>query len=228
VKLQPPHARVVVLFLTAVIIGSSARAERPMIVDDASTLEYRSAKIELGWARESTLSTFTGGFGYGFLDSVEADISFGRSRNGGIEPHESASLAGAEIKWIPLVGEGGLSTGLKYVYGRVDRTSGLDTHGMLALASWTFEAGPVASVNLGRSWSHVDADYRGSNFWGIGLDWPLADALHVTAEVFGTQHFGPDKALGIRFEIVEGLKLSGAIGMGNDRNFANAGLCWEF
>jgi hypothetical protein len=32
----------------------------------------------------------------------------------------------------------------------------------------------------------------------------------------------------LRYELAEGLKVSGAIGRGNRRNIANIGVAWEF
>ena len=50
----------------------------------------------------------------------------------------------------------------------------------------------------------------------------------MTAEVFGQEHAGPDKALGLRYEVAPGLKLSAAMGRGNERNFGRLGMAWEF
>jgi len=50
----------------------------------------------------------------------------------------------------------------------------------------------------------------------------------LTAEVFGEEGSGPDKALGLRYEVIEGFKISGAIGRGNERGFGQIGFAWEF
>ena len=52
--------------------------------------------------------------------------------------------------------------------------------------------------------------------------------LKLTTEVFGEEHSRPDKAIGLRYEIVAGLKLYGSVGRGNDRSFGNIGVAWEF
>jgi hypothetical protein len=39
---------------------------------------------------------------------------------------------------------------------------------------------------------------------------------------------GPDKAIGLRYELFEGFKVSAAVGRGNDRGFGQAGFAWEF
>jgi hypothetical protein len=56
----------------------------------------------------------------------------------------------------------------------------------------------------------------------------MTEAFHFTVETYGAQHSGPDRAIGLRYQIVEGLKMSGAVGRGNARTFANAGVAWEF
>lgn len=64
--------------------------------------------------------------------------------------------------------------------------------------------------------------------WGLGFDQPLSETVQLTLEVFGAEHSGPDKAIGLRWEVADGLKLSAAAGHGNSRSFANAGAAWEF
>jgi len=38
----------------------------------------------------------------------------------------------------------------------------------------------------------------------------------------------PHFAIGLRHEIIDGLKAYGAVGRGNDRSFGNIGFAWEF
>ena len=66
------------------------------------------------------------------------------------------------------------------------------------------------------------------NFWGVGLDLPLTEQLDFVVETFGAEHSGPDRQVGLRYTIAEGVKVSGAVGRGNDRNIANVGVAWEF
>lgn len=66
------------------------------------------------------------------------------------------------------------------------------------------------------------------NFWGVGLDVPLGGQLDFVVETFGAEHSGPDRQVGLRYTIAEGVKVSGAVGRGNDRNLANVGVAWEF
>ena len=83
-------------------------------------------------------------------------------------------------------------------------------------------------LNVGREFERADGATAAANTWGVGLDWPLAAQLALTLETYGDEHARPDRAIGLRYEVVEGLKLSGAIGRGNDRSFANLGVAWEF
>jgi len=46
--------------------------------------------------------------------------------------------------------------------------------------------------------------------------------------VYGEQRLRPDKAMGLRYEIAEGLKVSVAAGRGNGRTFGQVGMAWEF
>lgn len=64
--------------------------------------------------------------------------------------------------------------------------------------------------------------------WGIGADFPIASRWQLTVETFGAQGSGPDRQVGVRYELAEGLKLSAAVGRGNHRPLANVGIAWEF
>ena len=202
-------------------------AERPMAVDDAGTLERGGAKVEFGWSRDDSLKGFEGAVGYGPIDNVEVELSFGRAKDRDESPDVTVRGVGAAVKWVPLQQEAGLSAGLKYEYGR-ERVTGEGTaraNALAGLATWAFEAGPRVHLNLGREWVRGDGH---TDFWGIGADFPLTGQLQFTIETFGQEHAGPDRQVGLRYEIFEGFKVSGAVGRGNDRNIANVGVAWEF
>lgn len=140
-------------------------AERPMAVDDAGTLERGGAKLEFGWSRDDALKGFEGAVGYGPIDNVEVELSFGRAKDRDESPDVTVRGVGAALKWVPLQAETGLSAGLKYEYGR-ERVSGEGTsraNALAGLASWAFEAGPRVHVNLGREWVRGDGH---ADFWG--------------------------------------------------------------
>ncbi len=217
------------LTLALLAMNGAPRAERPMIVDDASTLPQGGAKVEFGWSKDGGVKGFDGALGYGPIETLELELNFGHLRDGSVSPRETIKGLGGALKWVPLAADSGLSAGLKYEFAHEEiEGAGANTQGLLILASWTFEAGPRADLNLGREWLRADGERESANVWGVGLDWPLTDAFHVTLETFGKQHSKPDRAVGLRYELIEGLKISGAYGYGNDRSFANLGVAYEF
>lgn len=217
------------LALLSVVLSLSAHAERPMNVDDAGTLEKGGAKLEFGWSKDDKAKGLEAAAGFGPIDNVEVELGLARTRDSSVSPSETTHGHGLAIKWVPLQSETGLSAGLKYEYGR-DRLDGVSTrvHGLTGLLTWAFDGGQLLHVNLGREIAHERGDSEGANTWGVGLDLPLTEQFHFIVETFGVEHDGPDRAVGLRYEILDGLKVSGAVGRGNGRNFANAGIAWEF
>ncbi len=208
-------------------VGTPALAERPMVVDDAGTLARGDAKLEFGWSKDDSVRGLEGAVGYGPIDNVEVELGFGRGKDRDPSPDANVRGIGAAVKWVPLQSETGLSAGLKYEYAR-EHVSGEGTeyaNALLGLATWAFSAGPKVHVNLGRAW--VRHGYN-VNLWGVGAEFPLTEQFDFTLETFGEEHSGPDRQVGVRYEIAEGLKLSAAAGRGNGRNIANAGVAWEF
>jgi hypothetical protein len=227
--MQKKYRRVGLAVLAALLAGaaSPALAERPMAVDDAGTLERGGAKVEFGWSKDDSVRGLEGAVGYGPIDNVEVELGLGRAKDREPSPHETAHGLGAAVKWVPLQSETGLSAGLKYAYGR-ERVSGEDAvhaSSLAGLATWSFMGGPRLHVNLGREWVR---DGDNANFWGVAADFPITEQLDFAIETFGEEHSGPDRQVGVRYVIAEGLKLSAAAGRGNDRNIANVGVAWEF
>jgi hypothetical protein len=225
------HKHKSVALLSAAMLGlaGSAHAERPMNVDDAGTLEQGGAKLEFGWLKDDKARGFEAAAGFGPVDNVEVEIGFGRVRDRAASPTDTIYGHGLAIKWVPLQAETGLSAGLKYEYGR-DRLDSVSTrvHALSGLLTWTFEGGQMLHLNLGREVARERGDSEGANTWGLGLDLPLTGRLNFVVETFGSEGNGPDRAAGLRYEIAEGVKVSAAVGRGNSRNFANAGIAWEF
>lgn len=83
-------------------------------------------------------------------------------------------------------------------------------------------------MNLGSTRTKAHGTSGSVGTWGIGYEFPLMENLQLTVEAFGEEHAGPDKAIGLRYEILDGLKLYGSVGRGNDRSFGNLGVAWEF
>ena len=216
------------MLAAALMIPGVALAERPMAVDDAGTLPRGGAKVELGWSRDDAVKGFEGAVGYGPIDNVEVELGLSRAKDDDVSPRQTFEGVGAAVKWVPLQQEVGLSAGLKFEWGREEASDDAGGIALIALLGWGFESGQTLHLNLSREWIEVDDDTEADNGWGIGTAYPLLEGLAITAEVFGSLYHAPDKALGLRYEVAEGLKLSGAVDRGSSRSFANLGVAWEF
>ncbi len=131
--------------------------------------------------------------------------------------------------------EGGWSLGLSFGYGktRVDDRFNAEKftekeYALSGLATYRFASGQVLHMNLGSTRVKAQGESESLGTWGIGYEFPLLEKLQLTVEAFGTEHSRPDKAIGLRYEIVDGLKLYASVGRGNDRSFGNLGVAWEF
>ena len=222
--------------LLLALASPAALAERPMAVDDAGTLDKGGAKLEFGWSRDDQTKGWDGAAGFAPVENLELEVSFVRSRDHSAAPATKISTTGFAAKWVPLQAEAGMSAGLKLKWGggKNDDQAGTvtqpQTHGLTGLATWTFESDQLLHFNVGRSWERVDGATTGTGNWGIGLDQPLTKGLSLTLETYGLDQgkSRPDKQIGLRWEVADGLKLSIAGGSGNNRSFAQAGVAWEF
>lgn len=225
-----PRARFTVLLVAALLATAhAAHAERPLAVDDASVLDLRATKLEAGWRKDGAAKGFDTEVGYGPLPGLELALGFGRLRDD--DAGETLRAWGLAAKWVPLATEEGLSAGLKAEFGRGVGDAGARPREarLLALVTWAFgDERPALHVNAGREWTRADGARDHANLWGVALDVPLTGSLQLVMETFGRQHAGPNRAAGLRYTLVEGLKISAAYGRGNDRIFANAGIAWEF
>lgn len=221
--------------LTALLLlAPFAHAERPMAVDDAGTLERGGYKLEAGWSKDDRERGLEVAAGWGPVENVEVELAFGQARDRGTDPSTRLNGIGFAAKWVPLQAETGLSAGLKLELGRtriderVDGTHTERTQALLGLASWRFESGHILHFNAGREWSRYRGEREHANVWGLGFEQPVGETVQITLEVFGAEGARPDRQIGVRWEVAEGLKLSAAVGRGNERSFANAGVAWEF
>ncbi len=216
-------------------------AEGPMATDDAGTLGKGGAKIEAIHGRDHKARSNELRFGYGLIDNLEIGLSFARENDHDADPSTKKRATGLGIKWVPIQSDTGWSLGVSLGHDRtrVDERATPDRFAeeevsFSALASHRLENGQVLHMNLGsrRTQTLADDDTTGerntTGTWGIGYEFPLMGRLRLTVEAFGEGKSRPDKAVGLRHEIVEGLKLYGAVGRGNDRSFGNLGLAWEF
>lgn len=220
--------------LSFALLATPAFAERPMTVDDAGTMSNGGAKVEFGWSRDHKARGWDALAGYSPMDDVEIELSLNRLRDH--DPDPTAKLRGTAFgfKWVPLQNETGLSAGVKLGVGRTritDRINPSDTEHaryVNGLLMWKTESGQKILGNLGHEWVNARGPDSSVNTWGLGFDQPLVDKVNLTIEAFGANKSGPDKQLGLRWEVAEGVKLSVGAGRGNDRSFGNAGLAWEF
>ncbi len=234
---NPPTrlAGVVAALVVLLSVGAApAFAERPMQVDDAGTPDLGEFEIEGGWSREGKVRGWDMAIGYVPVENLKVELGFVRGRDRADDPNPTFRGADVGLKWVPIQADVGLSAGVAVEYGRVrvdDRQGGKGTvreRGVLALVSWGFASGQVAHLNLGREWEREGGKTEAVNTWGVGFEQPLVERLQLTLEVFGAEHRGPSRQVGLRYEIVEGVKLSGAVGRGNDQTLANVGVSWEF
>lgn len=238
-KNGPRDARVrqIALIGAALIIACAAApalAERPMSVDDAATGEKGSAELEFGWVRDHKERGGEASFAYIPLENLKVELGYSRVRDHDPDPSLWAHGLGVALKWVPLQAETGLSAGLRYDYerARVDLRGEPDevarANAVTALLSWGFASGQHVHLNIGREWVLISGTNEVANTWGVGFEQPLGERFTLGAEVFGAEDGRPDRQIGLRYEVVDGFTVSGAVGRGSDRTIANVGCAWEF
>lgn len=231
-RLAPSLATVAAVALSA---ASAARAEAPMNTDDAGTLDRGAMKVEATWARDDKERGGELLFGIGAAPDLELEVSLGRARDTSAQPATQLHGTGIGAKWVPIRNETGWSLGARLDHGRT-RVSDRATPArfterdaaLTGLASWRSGNGHALHANFGAARAGAQGTRSTVGTWGLGYEFPVSAALQLTAEVFGARHSRPDKALGLRYELFDGFKLSGAIGRGSGRDFGQVGFAWEF
>jgi hypothetical protein len=227
--------KLIVLTTTGLFIAFPVLAEGPMATDDAGTLDEGGMKVEAVLSRDDKARGGELVFGFGPIETVEVGLAFARATDRTDDPSTQLRGTGIGIKWVPIQNDTGWSLGASFGYGRtrVDERSTPDKFtekecSLTGLASYRFASSQVLHLNLGvvRIKAQGASDTVGT--WGAGYEFPLAEQLQLTVEAFGEEHARPDKAIGLRYEVFEGFKISGAVGRGNDRSFGQVGLAWEF
>lgn len=223
------------VLLPTLLVTAPSFAEGPMNTDDAGTLDRGGMKLEAVLSRDDKVRGGEMVFGFGPIENVEIGLSYAQASDRTEDPSTRTRGTGIAVKWVPLQNDTGLSLGVSVGYGntRVDERATPDSYhekeyAVSGLATWRFERDQVLHLNLGSTRLKVQDTKDDIGTWGLGYEHPLADNLKLTAEIFGQQQTRPDKAVGLRYEIVAGLKLYGAVGRGNDRSFGNIGVAWEF
>lgn len=212
-----------------------AWAEAPMNVDDAGTLALGAMKFEGTLSRDDKTRGGELLFGFAPMENVEISLALTRAKDHDEAPSTRISGTGVGIKWVPIQNETGFSLGWSLAYGheRIRYRVADERHvakelALAGLLTYRFENGQVLHANLGGERVKEKGEKDNLATWGMGYEWPLTHKLRLTFEVFGEEKSRPDKAIGLRYELFEGFKLSGALGSGNDRSFGQVGFAWEF
>jgi hypothetical protein len=212
-----------------------AFAEGPMNTDDAGTLDKGGMKVEGVLSRDDKERSGELTFGFSPIENVEVGLTFGRATDKDATPDTKMRGTGIGIKWVPIQNDTGWSLGASFGYGstRVNDRENAEKftereYSIAGLASYRLENGQVLHINLGSTRVKAQGESDSLGNWSLGYEFPLMEKLQLTVETYGEEHSGPDKAIGLRYEILDGLKIYGAVGRGNDRSFGNIGVAWEF
>jgi hypothetical protein len=137
-------------------------------------------------------------------------------------------------KWVPEQNEDGLSIGLEFKFEtlRFDAdTSPTEKErsvSLFGLASWRFESGQFAHINLGSNRIHAESTNTPIGIWALGLEQPLRKDLRLTFEVYHFVVGKPDRQIGLQWDLTDDMTLSAGLGRGNSRSFSNVAVGWEF
>jgi len=223
-------------FLATVLTGTPVLAEAPMSVDDASTLERGSFKVETTLQRDGGRRFMDALFGFGAFPGLEVEVAAGWGRDRDYQPAADLRGAALGLKWVPVQADEGWSLGLRYDHGRLRvrpaagpglRFSETEQQ-LTGLATYRFGKGYAAHINLGLAYSREEGDSDSTGTWGLGFEVPVLRPLALTAETYSLRSGSVQSALGIRYTLREGLKASAAAGRGDGLSFGRVGLAWEF
>ncbi|MDW8319583.1 MAG: hypothetical protein RMN53_17290 [Anaerolineae bacterium] len=213
----------------------SARAEPPMTVDDAGVMERGGVKIEGAWLRDHKARGPDLVIGYSPIDGLEMAINAGLTHDHILAPSTRTRAYGLSAKWVPWLREVGWSAGLILSLGhaRVNERATPHRHTernltLVGLASYFWEGGHKLHFNLGHERIRARGEEDDAALWGVGFEWSLTPVLQLTLEAFGGDTGRPERAVGLRYTLVESFKLNAAAGRGNGRDFGQIGFAWEF
>lgn len=230
--MQP--SRYSALMLTVFVV-SVAHAEAPMNTDDAGTLDKSGMKVEAIWSKDDKARGLEALFGFSVVENLEMEVAGAYVRDTAADPATRTRGVGFGAKWVSYRNDSGWSLGVRFDYGHnrvdnreVDEKFTGRKYALTGLASYRLENGHQLHLNLGTLRIKAQGESDTVGIWGVGYDFPIVDRLQLTVEAYGEEHSRPDKAIGLRCEVFDGFKVSGAIGRGNDRNFGQAGVAWEF
>lgn len=217
------------IMLAGVFTVSVAHAEAPMNVDDAGTLAKDGMKVEAVWQKDDRVVGGVLVFGFSPIENLELEIGGARDNDMDANPSEKMHGFGVGAKWVPYQNEMGWSLGGRFDYGQTLAEFGTEhVYEVTGLATYRMQNDQVLHLNAGLAHVRAQGEHVTVKTWGMGYEFPLTQGVMLTAEVFGEEKSGPDKAVGLRYEIFDGFKASAAIGQGNNRDFGQVGVAWEF
>jgi hypothetical protein len=213
--------------LAALGLGTvlSARAEGPMLNDDAGTLGPGKFKVEGAWNKLHDTQTSTLLLGFGPVRSLELNIGGSRLEDDTVPLKVNGQFL--SVKWVPY-SQGEVTAGARLDYERVDDGSArANFTTLVGLLTWRSQAGTVLHFNAGRS---KPGNGSANNFYGVGAELPLGPRAQLTFD------YTRDSAtrtrvdqIGVRMEVAQSLKLyaAGAKATGSKRD-TTVGFNWEF
>lgn len=212
-----------------------ARAEAPMYTDDAGTFDKGGMKVEGVWSQDDKTKGPELVFGFSPMENLELQVAVARGHDASTDPDISLHGVGLSAKWVPYQNDTGWSLGARFDYGHT-RVTDYETpakytqheYVVTGLISYRLANQQVLHLNLGAARVKAQGESDTLGTWGIGYEFPLVENLQLTVETFGAEQSRPDKAIGLRYEVFDGFKISSAVGRGNDRSFGQVGLAWEF
>lgn len=224
-----------ILMAVSSMLTPLALAEAPMNTDDAGTLDGGGMKVEGVWSKDNREKGGELLFGFSPSGNLEVAVAVARARDYSANPVTQLRAVAFGVKWVPYQNKTGWSIGarLDHRHTRItdcefSESCAERVYTITGLASYRLEDGQALHLNVGASRTKVWNESDSVGTWGIGYEFPLRDNMQLTAEAFGTENARPNKAIGLRYKIFEGFKISGAAGRGNGRSFGQMGFAWEF
>lgn len=212
-----------------------AHAEAPMHTDDAGTLTQGSMKLEGVFSRDDKARGAELIVGAGIAPQLEMEVSLAHAKDTAMNLSTTLRGLGWGVKWVPIQNETGWSVGARFDMGHTRVRDHVTPqrltereYALTGLASYRLANDQVLHLNAGHKTLSSEGVRHRAATWAIGYEIPLTEQLQLTSEFYGEQRSRPDKALGLRYAITDGLKVSAAVGRGNGRTFSQVGMAWEF
>lgn len=232
---KPLQIAPVCIALSSLATTLHVHAEAPMRTDDAGTLTQGAMKVESVFSRDGKTRSAELLWGAGLMSQLEMEVSLARAKDTAMSPSTTLHGRGWGVKWVPVQNELGWSVGARFDLGhtRVHDNASPErfterAYALTGLASYRLANAQVLHLNLGHKTVRSQGARQRAATWAVGYEVPLTEQLQLASEVYGEQRSRPDKAVGLRYTIQDGLKASAAVGRGNGRTFSQVGMAWEF